>query len=47
VAELLALGVRDHEELLALPDGEAAAEDGLDCAIEVRGHAVAGYRRPG
>ena len=44
MAERLAVGVGDDEQLLAVAQGEAAAEDGVEGAIEVWGHAVAGYR---
>jgi hypothetical protein len=44
VAEALALGVHDNEDLLVLAHGKAALQDGLNGSIKVWGHAVAGYR---
>src|SRR4051794_7375922 len=44
MAQPLAAGIGDDEHLLPFADGKAAPEDGLDGAIEVWGHALAGYR---
>jgi len=44
VAEALAIRVDDDEQLLAFLEREAASEHGFQGAIEVWGHALAGYR---